>query len=98
MDVMNCKISDMALSEYTKHRAVDAKAMCDLALYNYIEVNIFLGGWLYLNTAKAHMCERKNKNERRRRRTNAFVKLLKNRQEPQFCCLSVFLSSKRFHY
>jgi len=27
-----------AFQEYTKHRAPDAHAMCDLAMYNYIEV------------------------------------------------------------
>ena len=28
----------MAFDEYSKHRNPDAEAMCDLALYNYIEV------------------------------------------------------------
>ena len=27
-----------ALSEFTTNRSVDAKAMCDLAFYNYVEV------------------------------------------------------------
>lgn len=27
-----------AFEEYSKHRNPDAEAMCDLALYNYIEV------------------------------------------------------------
>ena len=26
--------------EYSKHRNPDAEAMCDLAMYNYIEVNL----------------------------------------------------------
>ena len=35
-----------AFEEYSKHRNPDAEAMCDLAMYNYIEVRclvIFLG-------------------------------------------------------
>ena len=28
-----------AFEEYSKHRNPDAEAMCDLAMYNYIEVN-----------------------------------------------------------
>lgn len=30
-----------AFDEYSKTRNVDAKAMCDLAMYNYIEVRKF---------------------------------------------------------
>ena len=29
-----------AFEEYTKHRKPDAHAMCDLAMYNYIEVRV----------------------------------------------------------
>jgi len=29
---------DMALEEYSRNRNPDAEAMCDLAMYNYIEV------------------------------------------------------------
>ena len=30
-----------AFEEYSKHRNPDAEAMCDLAMYNYIEVRRF---------------------------------------------------------
>ena len=30
-----------AFEEYSNHRNPDAEAMCDLAMYNYIEVKMF---------------------------------------------------------
>ena len=35
-----CPFADTALSEYTTFRNPDAKAMCDLAMYNYVEVKL----------------------------------------------------------
>ena len=40
MGLIECCVSGAALSEFTTNRSVDAKAMCDLAFYNYIEVEM----------------------------------------------------------
>lgn len=33
-------ITELALKAYTEHRNPDAKAIVDLAMYNYVEVNV----------------------------------------------------------
>ena len=44
---------ELALKAYTEHRNPDAKAICELAMYNYVEVSIYYRtinsttSWLY---------------------------------------------------
>ena len=44
-----------AFTEYSKHRNPDAEAMCDLAMYNYIEMRDLVNKASFLLRKKVHL-------------------------------------------